>query len=32
MFVILMTSTGVLWVLGNLREKLVENARRATIQ
>ena len=32
MFLVLMTSTGGLWVLGNLREKLAESARRASIQ
>ena len=32
MFLILMTSTGALWVLGHLREKLVPNLEEVTAQ
>ncbi len=32
LFVILMTGTGVIWVVSNLREKLREEARRASLR
>jgi hypothetical protein len=32
LFVILMTGTGVIWIVSNLREKLREEARRASLR
>ncbi|MGY5880901.1 MAG: hypothetical protein RTV31_11660 [Candidatus Thorarchaeota archaeon] len=32
MFIVLMTSTGALWILGNLREKLLPSSKEETTQ